>query len=112
MTFKMSTKVTGTEVTDSGVKLTMEPSAGGAEEAMDADVVLVSTGRRPLTRDIGLEEMGIPMDKFGRITVDHTFRTNVPSVWAIGDCIDGPMLAHKVRPKRDGAGCGSAGGCG
>jgi dihydrolipoamide dehydrogenase len=58
--------------------------------------VLVSTGRRPFTKNIGCEELGIKMDKLGRVEVDEHFRTAVPSVYAIGDCIAGPMLAHKA----------------
>jgi len=94
--FKLSTKVTGTQVTGDGVKLTLEPSAGGAAETFESDVVLVSTGRRPYTKNIGLEELGIETDKIGRIVVNDHFATKVPSVFAIGDCIDGPMLAHKA----------------
>lgn len=104
MKFELGTKVTSSEVqADGKVRLTTEPSAGGEATDMMCDVVLVATGRRPLTKDIGLEEMGIPMDNLGRIQVDHSFRTNVPSVWAIGDCIDGPMLAHKA--EEEGIAC-------
>lgn len=101
--FLLSTKVTGSKVTDNGVKLTLEPSAGGAVTEFDADVVLVSTGRRPFTKNIGLEALGIETDKVGRIKVDAHFQTKVPSVFAIGDCIDGPMLAHKA--EEEGIAC-------
>ena len=94
--FMLSTKVTKSEVTATGVKLTVEPSAGGAATVLDSDVVLVSTGRRPFTKNIGLEALGIATDKVGRITVDEHFATSVPSIFAIGDAIDGPMLAHKA----------------
>ena len=94
--FRLKQKVTGTEVTDDGVKVTVEPSEGGDAEVIDADVVLVSTGRRPYTDNLGLDKLGIPTNKFGQIEVDETFRTVVPSVYAIGDCIPGPMLAHKA----------------
>lgn len=94
--FKMKTKVVGTETTANGVKVTVEPAKGGDQEVIDADVVLVATGRRPYTKGLGLEEMGIAMDKMGRVEVDDHFRTNIPSIWAIGDCIKGPMLAHKA----------------
>ena len=94
--FKLSTKVTGTQVTSAGVKLTLEPAAGGASSVFDAEVVLVATGRRPFTKNIGLEALGIETDKIGRIKVDGHFKTKVPSIFAIGDCIDGPMLAHKA----------------
>lgn len=97
MKFKMKTKVTASEVTADGrVKLTHEPSKGGDATEEEFDVVLVSTGRRPYTEGLGLEEMGIAMDKMGRVVVDEHFRTNVPSIFAIGDVIDGPMLAHKA----------------
>jgi dihydrolipoamide dehydrogenase len=94
--FKMKTKVTKSEVTDAGVVLTTEPSKGGDAKEETYDVVLVATGRRPYTAGLGLEELGIQMDKLGRIVVDEHFRTAVPSIYAVGDCIDGPMLAHKA----------------
>lgn len=103
MEFKLSTKVVASKVTDAGVTLTVEPSAGGAATSLEADVVLVSTGRRPFTKNIGLESLGIEMDKVGRIKVDSHFRTAVPGVFAIGDCIDGPMLAHKA--EEEGIAC-------
>ncbi len=103
MNFMLSTKVTASQVTDSGVKLTVEPSAGGAPSTVEADVVLVSTGRRPFTKNIGLEELGIETDKIGRIKVDGHFQTKYPSVFAIGDAIDGPMLAHKA--EEEGIAC-------
>lgn len=96
-------KVTASEVTESGVKLTMEPSKGGASTTMEADVVLVATGRRPFTANLGCDELGISLDKMGRIEVDSHFRTAVPSVFAIGDCIAGPMLAHKA--EEEGIAC-------
>lgn len=94
--FEMSTKVTASEVTDSGVKLTVESSKGGESRTLDADVVLVATGRRPYTHGLGLEDVGVQMDRLGRVEIDDTFRTNVPGVWAIGDVVRGPMLAHKA----------------
>lgn len=103
MKFMLSTKVTASKVTDSGVELTLEPSAGGQASSFNADVVLVATGRRPFTKNIGLEDLKIPTDKLGRIQVDSHFKTNVPSVFAIGDCIDGPMLAHKA--EEEGIAC-------
>lgn len=63
----------------------------------------MSTGRRPFTKNIGLEELGIPTDKIGRIQVDKHFATKIPSIFAIGDCIDGPMLAHKA--EEEGIAC-------
>lgn len=94
--FKLKTKVTGTEVTDNGVKVTMEPSKGGDAETIETNVVLVATGRRPYTKGLGLEELGIAVDKAGRVEVDDHFRTNIPSIYAGGDVIKGPMLAHKA----------------
>ena len=95
--FKLKTKVTKSEITAEGmVNLTMEPSKGGDSTEETFDICLVATGRRPYTEGLGLESVGIQTDKLGRIVVDEHFRTAVPSIWAIGDCIDGPMLAHKA----------------
>ena len=94
--FQMKTKVTQSEVTDDGVVLTTEPSKGGDAKEEKYDIVLVATGRRPYTDGLGLEDLGIPTDQLGRIEVDEHFKTAVPSIYAIGDCIDGPMLAHKA----------------
>ncbi len=94
--FKMKTKVMGSEVTADGVEITTEKSAGGGEKKETYDIVLVATGRRPYTEGLGLEDLGITTDKLGRIEVDSHFKTAVPSIFAIGDCIDGPMLAHKA----------------
>jgi dihydrolipoamide dehydrogenase len=95
--FNMKTKVMKSEVHADGVVLTTEPSKGGAAKEEKYDVVLVATGRRPYTQGLGLEELGIQTDKLGRIDVDEHFRVpTVPSIYAIGDCIDGPMLAHKA----------------
>jgi dihydrolipoamide dehydrogenase len=96
MKFMMSSKVTKSVPSDSGVQLTVEPSKGGAAQTLDFDVVLVATGRRPFTQGLGLQELGVKMDKMGRVVVTPDFKTNVPGVWAIGDVIDGPMLAHKA----------------
>lgn len=93
--FKMSTKVTASKKGADGVTLTLEPAAGGAAEQFKADIVLVATGRRPFTSNIGLETVGIKMNKAQIITDDH-WRTNVPNIYAIGDVIAGPMLAHKA----------------
>jgi dihydrolipoamide dehydrogenase len=94
--FQLKTKVTKSEVQDDGVVLTTEAAKGGGEKEAKYDVVLVATGRRPYTDGLGLEGLGIQVDKLGRIEVDEHFRTAVPSIYAIGDCIDGPMLAHKA----------------
>jgi len=94
--FKLKTKVMKKEEVEDGVLLTTEAAAGGKEKTEKYDVVLVATGRRPYTEGLGLEALGIQTDKLGRIEVDDHFKTAVPSIYAIGDCIDGPMLAHKA----------------
>jgi dihydrolipoamide dehydrogenase len=96
--FQMKTKVTASEVgADGKITLTTESAKGGGEPKTQIfDTVLVATGRRPYTAGLGLEDLGIAMDKLGRIQVDEHFRTAVPNIYAIGDCIDGPMLAHKA----------------
>lgn len=94
--FNLKRKVTKSEITADGVVLTTEPAKGGDSKEETYDVVLVATGRRPYTEGLGLEDLGIQTDKLGRIEVDDHFRTAVPSIYAIGDCIDGPMLAHKA----------------
>src|SRR3954464_6963778 len=94
--FRLSTKVTKAERKGDTVGLTVEPAAGGAAETIEADVVLVSIGRRPNTDGLGLEAAGIEANKRGQIEVDHSFRTKVPGIWAIGDVTPGPMLAHKA----------------
>ncbi|WP_283418278.1 dihydrolipoyl dehydrogenase [Sphingopyxis sp. Geo48] len=99
--FKLKTKVTKAEVADvkGGAKkavLTLEPAAGGDAETLEADVVLVSIGRRPNTEGLGLDKAGLALNQRGQIETDHDFRTSVPGIWAIGDVIPGPMLAHKA----------------
>ncbi|GBG65266.1 Glycine decarboxlase L-protein (GDC-L) [Chara braunii] len=103
MKFKLKTKVVGVDTSGDGVVLFLEPAGGGAQEQFQADVVLVSVGRVPYTTNLGLEQLGIKTDQWGRIEVDDHFRTNVPSVYAIGDVIPGPMLAHKA--EEDGVAC-------
>ncbi len=94
--FKLSTKVTKAERKGDAVILTMEPAKGGASETLEADVVLVSIGRRPNTEGLGLDKAGLQTNNRGQIETDHEFRTKVPGIWAIGDVIPGPMLAHKA----------------
>lgn len=101
--FKLSTKVNSAEVTGDTVQLSLESSEGGDGETMEVDTVLVAIGRRPFTEGLGLEEMGIQTDRLGRIEVDSQFRTQVPSIYAIGDCIEGAMLAHKA--EEEGVAC-------
>jgi dihydrolipoamide dehydrogenase len=96
MKFHLGSKVTGAEKSKKGVTLSVEPAAGGgAATKMDADVVLVAIGRRPFTAGLGLDQVSVAMTKGGRIMTDDHFATSVPGIYAIGDVIDGPMLAHK-----------------
>jgi dihydrolipoamide dehydrogenase len=96
MVFKVSSKVTGVDTSGKTLKATVEPAKGGTAETIEADVVLVSTGRVPYTDALGLKEVGVKLDERGRVAVDHYYATNVPGIWAIGDVIAGPMLAHKA----------------
>lgn len=96
MEYKLGTKVTGVTVKGKTATLTLEPAKGGAAETMDADVVLVSIGRRPNTEGLGLDKIGLKTNERGQIDTNHDFETAVPGVWAIGDVIPGPMLAHKA----------------
>ena len=96
MEFKLKTKVTGAKTDKSGVTLTVEPSGGGDAEEIAYDVVLVSVGRRPYTDGLGLEKAGVKTDDRGFIEIDDRFQTSVPGIHAIGDCVRGPMLAHKA----------------
>ncbi|SNY90667.1 dihydrolipoamide dehydrogenase [Cohaesibacter sp. ES.047] len=94
--FKLGTKVTGIEKTKKGLKITTEPAAGGDASELEADVVLVAIGRRPYTDGLGLDTVGVELDDRGRVKTDGHFKTNVDGVYAIGDVIEGPMLAHKA----------------
>ena len=92
--FHLSHKVTGVAKTASGAAATIEPVAGGPSLVLEADLVLVAIGRRPYTRGLGLEALGVAMER-GQVVIDDHFRTNVPGIYAIGDVVRGPMLAHK-----------------
>ncbi len=96
MEFKLKTKVTKAEVKGKKAVLTLEPAAGGDAETLEADVVLVSIGRRPNTDGLALDKAGLAVNQRGQIETDHDFSTLVPGIWAIGDVIPGPMLAHKA----------------
>ena len=96
MTFRLSAKVTGAVTNDSGVTLTVEPVRGGPVEDIAGDVVLLAIGRRPFLAGVGLETVGVALDERGRVRTDGHFGTNVPGIYAIGDAIAGPMLAHKA----------------
>ncbi len=96
MTFKLGSKVTGAKVTNTGVTLSVEPAAGGTAEEIEADVVLVAIGRRPYVNGLGLDAVGVELDNRGRVKIGKHFETNVPGIYAIGDVVEGPMLAHKA----------------
>jgi dihydrolipoamide dehydrogenase len=95
--FKLGAKVTGVDTSGKTLKVKVEPAKGeGSAETLDADIVLVSVGRTPYVEGLGLKEAGVALDERGRVNVDHYYATNVPGIWAIGDVIKGPMLAHKA----------------
>ena len=93
--FHLSHKVAAVEKTAKGVRATIEPAAGGASLTLEAEVVLVAIGRRPYTQGLGLEALGVATER-GQVLIDSHFATNVPTVYAIGDVVRGPMLAHKA----------------
>lgn len=95
-TFKLGSKVTGVDASGKVLKAKVEPAAGGAAETIEADVVLVAIGRIPYTEGLGLKEAGVVLDNRGRIETDAHFATSVKGIYAIGDVIKGPMLAHKA----------------
>ena len=96
MEFNLGAKVTGVVKSGEGAKVTFEPVKGGEAQTLDADVVLVATGRKPYTAGLGLEEAGVALDNRGRVEIDGHYRTNVAGIFAIGDVVKGPMLAHKA----------------
>jgi dihydrolipoamide dehydrogenase len=96
MKFKLSSKVTAAKPGKDGVALTVEPANGGKAENLECNVVLVSIGRRPYTVGLGLGQVGVQLDNRGRIVTDEHFRTTAAGIYAIGDVIAGPMLAHKA----------------
>ncbi|WP_421993972.1 dihydrolipoyl dehydrogenase [Reyranella sp.] len=101
--FRLGSKVTSADASGEGVTLTVEPAKGGAAETLHADIVLVAIGRRPYVAGLGLDKAGVKLTERGRIAVDGHFQTSVPGIYAIGDVIDGPMLAHKA--SEDGIAC-------
>jgi dihydrolipoamide dehydrogenase len=96
MTFKLSSKLTAVDNSSKKLKAKIEPVSGGAAEMVEADVVLVAIGRVPCTEGLGLEAAGVKRDNRGRVVVDRHFASSVPGIYAIGDVIAGPMLAHKA----------------
>jgi dihydrolipoamide dehydrogenase len=95
-TFQLSTKVTGVEKKKNGLAVTVEPAAGGDKSVIECDVMLVSIGRIAYTANLGLDAVGVATDKRGRVITDNHYRTNVPGIFAVGDCREGVMLAHKA----------------
>jgi dihydrolipoamide dehydrogenase len=94
--FRLGAKVTGVDTAGKTLKASVEPAAGGAAETLEADVVLVCIGRVPYTDGLGLKEAGVALDNRGRVQIDPHFSTNVKGIYAIGDVVAGPMLAHKA----------------
>lgn len=97
LTFKLGMRVAGIEKSASGLAATIEPAQGGDSQIIEADVALIAIGRRPFTQGLGLEEVGVELDARGRIRTDGHYRTSVEGIWALGDVIEGPMLAHKAQ---------------
>ncbi len=96
MDIKLGTKVTGVSVSGKTATLTVEPSKGGEASTIEADCVLVAIGRRPNVEGLGLDKIGLELNARGQIETDHDFATKIDGVWAVGDVIPGPMLAHKA----------------
>jgi dihydrolipoamide dehydrogenase len=96
MKFQLSTKVVGIEKKGDALSVTLEPATGGSQTNIEADVVMACIGRRPYTDGLGLNDIGVQLDSKRRVITDAHFRTNVEGIWAIGDCREGAMLAHKA----------------
>jgi dihydrolipoamide dehydrogenase len=94
--FRLGAKVTGVEKTRKGVKVIFERIKGGVPEVVEADVVLIATGRKPYTEGLGLEQAGVVVDRHGRIEINDRFESSVAGIYALGDVVRGPMLAHKA----------------
>ena len=95
-TLKLGSKVTKVEKQKSGLKVSVEPAKGGEAQVLDADVVLVAVGRTAYTQGLGLDKLGVKTDKRGRVEIDAGYKTSVDGIYAIGDCVAGPMQAHKA----------------
>jgi dihydrolipoamide dehydrogenase len=95
MKFLLNTKVTSAKKSGGTITVSVEGAKDGKKQELDCDVLLVCIGRRPYTAGLGLENVGIKLDERGRVPVNERFQTSVPSIYAIGDAIQGPMLAHK-----------------
>ncbi len=103
MKFQLGRALRKVETTDAGLTLTLDRVGKDREETLEADKVLIAVGRRPVTRGLGLQEVGVVTNERGVIQVDGAFQTSVPGIYAIGDCVPGPMLAHKA--EEDGVAC-------
>lgn len=101
--FHLKAKVVAGKKTSSGVTITVEDAAGGNSREMSADIVLIATGRRAFTQGLGLENLGLQLDKMGKVPIKEHFQTNIPGIYAIGDLVSGPMLAHKA--EEEGIAC-------
>ncbi len=101
--FQLGRALKSIDKSEAGLTLTLDRVGKDTQEVIEADKVLVAVGRRPVTRGLGLEDLGVDLDPRGFIKVDSTFRTSVPGIYAIGDCVPGPMLAHKA--EEDGVAC-------
>ena len=93
--FKLQTKVLSGKVVNGKAELTVEPVKGGDKEVITSDVCLVAIGRKPFTQGLGAESAGIIINKKGQVEINDHFQTSVPNIYAIGDVVTGPMLAHK-----------------
>jgi len=96
MKFQLSTKVVGVEKKGDVLRVTTEPAQGGERQTVETEILLVSIGRRPCSDSLGLEKVGVALDARGRVATNAHFETNVPGIFAIGDCREGAMLAHKA----------------
>ncbi|MBI3677335.1 MAG: dihydrolipoyl dehydrogenase [Proteobacteria bacterium] len=96
MKFQLSTKVVGVEKKNGALSVTVEPASGGTPQTIETDVMLVSIGRRPYTGGLGLDAVGVKLDARGRVATDAHFKSSVDGIWAVGDCREGAMLAHKA----------------
>ena len=103
LAFQLGTKVLGAETSAQRITLQTEAAADGTAGALEADVILVAVGRRPFTEGLGLDTVGVTTDRGGLIEIDARFETSIPGIFAIGDCVAGPMLAHKA--EEDGVAC-------
>jgi len=103
MKFQLSTKVVGVVKKGGALSVTVEPAAGGAQQTIDTDIMLVCIGRRPYADNLGLADVGVKFDQRGRVVTDAHYATNVSGIWAVGDCREGAMLAHKAED--EGAAC-------